>query len=91
MAVSSSIVAEATVSLYVATNLVSLEMMKAATTEDEILQKLITTIENGMTGIQELPQEIRPFHRYGPQFYTVDGVVMVGSKIVIPTMLRKQV
>ena len=79
-----SIVAEAVDTLYTATNMVTWEMVKSCTAEDSALQEVVKIIQEGFTPIQELSTNVRPFHRYATQLFTVDGVVMLGQKIVIP-------
>ncbi|CAG2209551.1 unnamed protein product [Mytilus edulis] len=40
---------------------------------------------------KELPTDLRPYHRFASSLCTVDGVVLMGQRIVIPPALRKPV
>ena len=49
-------------------------------------------ITNGLLqGIHKLPSDIRSFFMYSSQLYTIDEVVMLGQRIVVPTGLREQI
>ena len=75
--------------LYAASNLVSWEMVKAATAEDETLTHLREVVASGMPDLRELRQDIRAYHRYAAHLYEIDGVLMMNNRIVIPTALRE--
>ena len=81
---------EASSTLYVASNLVSWEMVKSATEDDETLKALKDALQTGMPDIQDLEHDLKPYHRYADHLYIIDGVVMLGQRIVIPTSLRGQ-
>lgn len=81
---------EATGTLYVASNIVSWEMVKTATEGDETLKALKYTLQTGMPNIQDLDQSLKPFHRYADHLYVIDGVVMLGQRIIIPISLQGQ-
>ena len=76
--------------LYVASNIVSWDMVKEATEQDDTLKELKSVIASDMPDIQKLRQDLRPYHRYAAHLYTVDGVVMLNHRIVIPESLRRQ-
>ena len=81
---------EAANTLYVASNLVSWEMVREATAEDETLSHLREVLRSGMPDIRDLRQDIREYHRHAPHLYEVDGVIMLNQRIVIPSSLRQQ-
>ena len=76
--------------LYAASNLVSWEMVKAATAEDETLTHLREVLASGMPDLRDLRQDIRAYHRYATHLYEIDGVLMMNNRIVIPKVLRQQ-
>ena len=76
--------------LYAASNLISWEMVKDATAQDETLKHLKEVVAAGMPELKDLRQDIRAYHRYSSHLYEVDGVVMMNNRIVIPTALREQ-
>ncbi|CAG2237418.1 unnamed protein product [Mytilus edulis] len=45
----------------------------------------------GLKDYKELPTDLRPYHRFASSLCTVDGVVLMGQRIVIPPALRKPV
>ena len=77
--------------LYVTTNLVSWEMVKAATTEDPTLVQLKEMIEEGLTDNKPMPGELKHYQRYRDQLSVMDGVIMLGQRIVIPKLLRNTI
>ena len=83
--------AEASATLYTASNLISWDMVKAATETDETLSKLKSILREGMPPIQSLPRNLRPFHQYADHLYTIDNVVMLGTRIVIPKSLQHEI
>ncbi|XP_014678331.1 PREDICTED: uncharacterized protein LOC106818127 [Priapulus caudatus] len=40
---------------------------------------------------RELPTDLRPYHRYAASLCVVDGVILMGQRIVIPPALRTQI
>ena len=76
--------------LYVASNLVSWDMVKQATAEDETLKLLREVLTYGMPELRDLRHDIRAYHKYAAHLYEVDGVVMMNNRIVVPTALREQ-
>ena len=77
--------------LHVTTNLVSWDMVKQATAEDDTLTHLKEVLSTGMPDLHNLRRDIKPYHRYGAHLYEVDGVVMLNNRIVIPPALRDQI
>ena len=86
-----SIEAEASATLYTASNLISWDMVKAATETDETLSKLKSLMQEGIPSIQNLPKNLRPFHQYASHLYIIDNVVMLGTRIVIPKSLQHEI
>ena len=82
--------AAAITTLYVASNLISWDMVKKATAEDDTLTHLKEVLSLGMPGLHDLRQDIKPYHRYASHLYEIDGVVMMNNRIVIPVSLREQ-
>ena len=66
-------------------------MVKTATETDETLSKLKSILREGMPPIQNLPKNLRPFHQYADHLYTIDNVVMLGTRIVIPKSLQHEI
>ena len=81
---------EAATTLYVASNMISWDMVKEATEQDNTLRDLRLLITSGMPDLQNLRQDLRPYHRYATHLYIVDGVIMMNQRIIVPTSLRKQ-
>ncbi|RLJ22718.1 hypothetical protein DJ031_00320, partial [bacterium endosymbiont of Escarpia laminata] len=66
--------------------------VRMATNSDEAMVKLMEIIESGMPEFRhELPIELRQYHQYRDNLYTVDGVVLYNDRIVIPRSLRLDV
>jgi len=86
-----AVIAEARDALFVVTNLVSWEMVKEHSLEDETFRELTQIVRKGFPRIQDLPPKLRPFHRFADEMSVVDGVLMLGHKIIVPVSLRKQV
>ena len=86
-----SIEAEASVTLYATSNLISWDMVKEETKNDENLCALMSLIREGIASIQEMPKNLRQFHQYTDQLYIIDGVIMLGKRIVIPNSLQPEV
>ena len=74
--------------LYVTTNMITWEMVQEATSQDETLQLLAECIQMGCT---EFPTPIRAYQKWRNHLYTIDRVIMLGERIIIPTKLRPQI
>ena len=82
-------VAAATSALNAVTIVVTWDMVREATASDKTFLSLIHYLEMGFpANCRELPAELRPFHRFASSFCVVDGVVLMGQRIVIPLALR---
>ena len=67
-------------------------MVCEATASDPILQPLILTIQEGFPNqARDLAPDLRPFFRYSDSISLVDGVILLGERIVIPQSLRKHI
>ena len=74
--------------LYVTTNMITWEMVQEATSQDETLQLLAECIQMGCT---EFPTPVRAYQKWRNHLYTIDRVIMLGERIIIPTKLRPQI
>ena len=89
-----SIQMEAETTLYVATNIVTWEMIQTATAEDNTLQhlkQLIVECQEVDRKYSEVHPPIRPYLKYVNQMSVVDGVIMMGQRIVVPHELRSSI
>ena len=72
--------------------MVTWDMVRNATAADETLQKLIGQINCGFPpDNRNLPWDLRLFAPYSSSLYTLDGVVMLSDRIVIPSALRHKI
>jgi hypothetical protein len=84
-----SIVATASNVLKSISTVVTWDMVREATASDETFLDLIHHLETGFPDdARELPAALRPYHRYAASLCVVDGVVLLGHRIVIPPALR---
>ena len=77
--------------LNVVTNIISWDMVKDHTLKDKTLQDLITAIHDGFAREDNRMGPLKQYKQYADSLYTINGVVMLGQKIVIPASLREQV
>ena len=82
---------EASATLYLVSNMISWEMVRKATMEDETLSDLKILMQEGMPPIQDLKRNVRAFHQYADHLYSIDDVVMLGQRIIIPKSLQQEV
>jgi len=65
---------------------VTWEMVKVETTNDLVLSKLIFFIQNGFSlHRQELEPELQQYWEHKEKLWTVDDVIVLGERVVIPT------
>ena len=69
---------------------VTLEQMKTATGKDPTMQRLIQAIQTGYISNPD-KQELMPYSHVFNELSTVEGLVLRGSKMVVPESLRNQV
>ena len=83
-----STVVAATWALNAVTNVVTWDMVREATASDPTFISLINLLEEGFPDdCRELPLELRPCQRYATSLCVVDGVVLMGQRIVVPPPL----
>ena len=71
---------------------ISLSQIHQASAQDDHLQSLKSFIIAGWLSMKdELHNDLRPFQSYRDDLAVIDGVVMKGRQIVIPTVLKLQV
>ena len=74
---------------YAMMNTVTWDMIREETASDESLQQLIEYIQSAFPEhSRDMPPKLRPYHRHSLSMSCVDGVVLVGQRIVIPLKLR---
>ena len=79
-------------SLYTVTNVVTWDMVREATASDAVLQSLHKTIQDGFPpNCSQLEPQLRPYHRLASNLSSIDGVIISGSRIVMPQALRKDI
>ena len=78
--------------LYTVSNIVSWNMVRQATASDGVLNKLMEIIHEGFPqNCKDMTPELRPYHRVADSLCCVDGVVLMGQRIVIPASLRTNI
>ena len=71
------------------THTVSWEQVQTATSSDDNMFLLLSTIEDGIPKFKhQLPPPIREYHQFRKHLYSSDGVVIYKDRIVIPPSLR---
>ena len=84
-----AMVMEASQTLYAVSNVVTWDMVRESTASDPTLVEFMNHIISGFpTDCRELAVEHRPYYRYAASLCVVDGVVLLGQRIVIPPALR---
>ena len=85
----SSITVQAISTLHTVSNMITWDAVKDHTAEDPTMQELTNAIHKGFDSVKN--PSIKAYHRYAASMYTLDGVIMLGQKIVIPASLRPQI
>ena len=68
-----------------------LEQVRGATTTDEVLMKLGDVIMKGWPNDRSnVPSEILPYFPYRDEMTVQDGIIMRGTRIVVPTTMRRE-
>ena len=68
-----------------------LEQVRGATTTDEIFMKLGDVIMKGWPNDRSnVPSEILPYFPYRDEMTVQDGIIMRGTRIVVPTTMRRE-
>ena len=78
--------------LCVISNVVTWNMVREATASDATLSLLMEHLQGGFPNQgRDLPLELRPFQRYADSLCCVDGVILMGNRIVIPKSLQPSI
>ena len=65
--------------------------VRLETASDPIMNQLISIIEDGIPNNRhELPPQLREYHQFRDNLYTVDGVAMYKDRVIIPPCLRQE-
>ena len=92
MANDTATVSAASTALKAVVTVVTWNMVREVTASDKMFLDLIYHLEAGFPeDCRELPAELRPYHRYAASLCVVDGVVLMGQRIVIPPALRTSI
>ena len=87
-----STVSAATCALNAVVSVVTWDMIREATASDPVFVSLIKYLEAGFPDdCRELPTDLRPYHRFAASLCVVDGVILMGQRIVVPPSLRQPV
>ena len=85
------LLAEGQNTLYVASNIVTWDMVREETGKDEVLRNLKPLIEGKIPVSTEMSSGIKQYSRHIHQMTIVDGVIMIGHRLVIPSSLQQEV
>merc|ERR1711963_636556 len=66
-------------------------MVKEETAKDLSLQKVKALIVGEPIDTEDMPLLVKQYKRYLDQMTIIDGVVMIGQRIVIPTTLQPEI
>ena len=84
--------AAACATLYSVSDVATWDMVREATASDGLLIQLMRTMQNGFPeDCRSLCPDLRPYHRYRDSLSCVDGIILLGDRIVIPTPLRPNI
>ena len=71
---------------------VTWDRVKLATNSNTDFQELLALIEDGIPEDKDqMPHNIQEFYKFREDLYSVDGVIVYKSRIVIPPVLRREV
>ena len=68
-----------------------LEKIRSCQNGDNDFQRVIAYCQEGWPSKPDIPQALKPFHSVAGELCMQDGLLMRGSRIVIPTEMRKEV
>ena len=72
--------------------LITFELVKSASRDDEIIQQVISQLLEGfLEEISEVFDEIKEFLKYRDKLSIADGVLLYEGAVVVPTKLRQAV
>ncbi|XP_060080132.1 uncharacterized protein LOC132559522 [Ylistrum balloti] len=87
-----STVAAASKALKYVSTVVTWDMVREATASDGTFLDLMHHLKTGLPDdVREMSATLRPYHRYAASLCVVDGVVLLGHRIVIPPIIRKPI
>ena len=87
-----STVSAATCALNAVVSVVTWDMIREATASDPVFVSLIKYLEAVFPDdCRELPTDLRPYYRFAASLCVVDGVILMGQRIVVPPQLRQPV
>ena len=74
-------------------NAVTWERVQEETWRSEPMRQLIAAIKDGLNAVDvtQIPENLADYWRHRHSLYVLDGVVMMGERIVIPPSLRQEV
>ncbi|XP_021341459.1 uncharacterized protein LOC110442268 [Mizuhopecten yessoensis] len=85
-------VAASTTALNSVVTVVTWDMVREASASASTFVNIIHHLEDGFPGhCRELSTDLRPYHRFAVSLCVVDGVLLMGQRVVIPPALRKHV
>nr|XP_039263276.1 uncharacterized protein K02A2.6-like [Styela clava] len=68
------------------------DMVREETASDRVSRMLIEHIQDGFPeDCRSVPAEVRPFQKFANSLSIVDGVILMGHRIVIPAALREPI
>ena len=79
--------------LYIVSNMVTWEMVREETAKDSTLQRVKSLIERVIDN-EETPSmtpSVKLYRKHIHQMTIVDGVIMIGQRIVVPTSLQPEI
>ena len=86
-----STVASMCTTLYSVTNVTTWDMVKEATASDETMRQLCEFIQEGFPDPRQLSPQLKPYQRIARSLSIVDGVILAGNRLIIPSSLRPSI
>ena len=86
-----AIVASISNSLYAVTNVTTWDMVREATASDDTMRQLSSLIQEGFPESRQISPNLRPYQRISGSLSVVDGVILAGSRLVVPASLRPNI
>ena len=68
-----------------------LEQIRQAQKNDAECQKLLAAVQTGWPAKQALPSSLKPYHAVAGEITVANGLLLRGSRIIIPSPLRKEI
>lgn len=71
---------------------VTFDTIKGHTTSDKFLQEVIEMVKNGFPQkLKQVPSHLKTFYGSKDILSVVDGVLMIGERVVIPQTLQEHI